>query len=250
MGVATRPVAGLRAAARARLVRPLRRRPCRARLRRRRPDRLGDPLRGRLVRAVDRPLPRLPHRAVLRPGALPRGDHLHRRHPADRPALLRVPLGAGRPQRGRRRPGLRPPALAGAVDLGPGQRQGARAGRAVRHRALRPRLRPGDRPDGGPGARVLRLRILPDPGAHLRGPPAPQDGAARAAGAAAVPAAAGAGLRRAAGAGVPGAARRGAPDARGGGRSHADGARPDAHRRDPGSRGRTRRLRTAAAGFP
>lgn len=224
----------LRAAARTRHPRRLRRSADRTRLRGRRPRRLGDPVRRRLVLTLAGPPAHRTDRARLRPRPVPRGHHLHRRDPPGRPALLRVALRGGRPQRGRRGPRVRTAALAGTVDLRPRLRTHPAARRPVRDHPLRLRIHPRRRADRGPRDRLLRLRLLPGRGADRRRPPAAGHGPQGPPRPAPGPPAAGARLRRPAGPRLPDPGRRGVPDA--GSRRRGHPARPRPGRPGPGHR--------------
>lgn len=235
----------LRAAARTRHPRHLRRSSDRTRLRSRRLRRLGDAVRRRLVLALAGNPAHRADRVGLRLRPVPRGHHLHRRDPPGRPALLRVALRGGRPQRGRRRPRVRTAALAGTVDLRPRLRAHPAARRPVRDRPLRLRFHPRRRADRGPRDRLLRLRLLPGRGADRRRPPAPGHGPGGPPRPAARTPDAGARLRRPADPGLPHPRGRGVPDAGSRRRGHPPRPRPGrpGHGGGPGPRARHRRQR-------
>lgn len=233
----------IRAAARTRHPRRLRRSADRTRLRGRRLRRLGDPVRRRLVLTLAGNPAHRADRSRLRLRPVPRGHHLHRRHPPGRPALLRVALRRGRPQRGRRRPRVRTAALAGTVDLRPRLPAHPAARRPLRDHPLRLRFHPRHRADRRPRDRLLRFRLLPGRGADRRRPPAPghdPQGPPR-------PAArtpdAGARLRRPADPRLPDPVRRGVPDAGSRRRGHPPRPRPGGPGRGPGAGPRARHRR-------
>ncbi len=122
------------------------------------------------------PVPRLPDRRPLRPRPAPGRADVHRRHPAGRASpstrtSRRRSTPTSRPTAPLPRSG--PPALARAVDLGPGQPARPGPGRPVGRAALRARVPALRRADRRPRDRLLRHWLLPHRGTRRRGPAAP-----------------------------------------------------------------------------